>query len=399
MRVLTYNINPFLDEAGNTRFIAINTRTSEPSICLSMYEHYLAISGGSPNSSNKELRQLANLYTWADGEGVYLDSILLNGTGVSEIQVRKFSAWLRTRKISNGGTLNASSYNSILNACARFCIWCGKWEANRPTGRNAGYINNLADEAIRLAWKSKAVRSRKLQLAPDLEESEIVALEQYLKPATAMARGISPSIAYRNHLMWRLAVEMGLRISEILALRLEDCPNFERDHISIVRIEERGRTYKDPRGVYAPRPKTLSRDLGFIINNSSLPMNLRDYISKYRYRQLESGGKQFMLEHNFLILAEDSGAPLALKSAEDVAKKISYESGVKGFHWHIARHAFFNRAYASVVDNQGHLNDLVYYGGWSDASSLKIYIQRALRNRAAKTLSVWQENNWEALSN
>ena len=192
---------------------------------------------------------------------------------------------------------------------------------------------------------------------------------------------------------------MGLRISEILALRLQDCPQLNRNYVSIVRIEERGPDYKDPRGSYAPRPKTLSRDLGFVINKTSLPRIIQTYITKYRYLQLKSGSKKFMLDHDFLIVAHKTGKPLAKVSANSIAQDIKKNTGVSNFHWHLCRHAFFNRAYAGVVDNESHINDLVYYGGWSDASSLDIYIQRELRDRSISTLAVWQKSNvWEALN-
>lgn len=324
--------------------------------------------------------------------------MLLIGEGMSELNIRQFSHWLRERRGRNGKLLKAGSFNSILNKCAVFCIWCGKWEINRPYGRNSSLINQTADLQISKAWKAKRVRVRVKKLAPDLDESEIIAIEQYLKQEVVIKRGENLDVVFRNYLIWRLAIEMGLRISEILALRLQDCPQYGKNYISIIRIDERGSDYIDPRGVYAPRPKTLSRDLGFIIEDSPLPRLIQKYISKHRYRKKQCGGKQFLLEHDFLILAKNTGSPLAIFSAESIAKKIAKNSSVSGYHWHIARHAFFNRTYSAVALNQSHVNDLVYYGGWSDPKSLKIYAQSAIRTRSIKALAIWQGNQWEALN-
>ena len=397
--ILSYAVSRFLDESGKTRFIVTNRVTGSPSICLSLFEHDQMISGKSPNSISKSLFELVYFYTWAESSRLNLDTILLNGTGISDIQIRQFSHWLRSYKTKKRSLLTPKAFNSIIAQCARFCVWCGKWEANRPSGRNSAIINQTADLVIRSGWRSKSIRVRITKAAPDLTDEEVYLLEKHLKPNAAIARGISREVAYRNYLIWHLAIEMGLRISEILALRLQDCPQFNKNYISVVRIDERGDDYSDPRGVYAPRPKTLSRDLGFIIADSPLPRLLQAYISKYRYRKMQGGAKQFLLDHNFLVVTHETGDPLSIVSAISIAKENATQSGVQCFHWHIARHAFFNRAYAAVAANDAYFNDLVYFGGWSDSKSLNIYTQRAIRNRATQTLAIWQQGNkWESLT-
>lgn len=85
-----------------------------------------------------------------------------------------------------------------------------------------------------------------------------------------------------------------------------------------------------------------------------------------------------MVEHivdfpAFLILSHqhDKGVPLSIASLQGVAAAIRIGSGVEKFHWHLGRHAFFNRAYASIIDfkekdselHNDRLRDLVYWGG------------------------------------
>lgn len=55
-------------------------------------------------------------------------------------------------------------------------------------------------------------------------------------------------------------IELGLRIGEVLALRLEDCPARIRPTFKIIRIEEREGS-RDPRSKRPARPKTLGREL------------------------------------------------------------------------------------------------------------------------------------------
>lgn len=397
---LTYAVNRFLDDAGKTRFIVTNRDTEIPTIGLSIYEFDLMVSGSSPNSTDKYLNQLAYLYTWASLCGIDMDSLLLRGGGMTNVHIRKFTYWLRERNTRKNTPLTSPSYNSIVNRCATFCSWCRIWREN-PDHPLEDFTKNLQQKQMeKQSWSNRTLRVRSTKMAPNLEEDEILAVQKYLKPQQVIKHASQAvEVAFRDYLIWRLAIEMGLRISEILALRLKDCPQQGRNYISVVRIEERGSGYIDPRGTYAPRPKTLSRDLGFIINGTPLPRLIQDYISKYRYKKTLGGTKQFMLNHDFLIIAHDTAAPLSITSAESVGKKISINSGVTKFHWHIVRHAFFNRAYAAVVEEKSQLSDLIYYGGWSDSNSLNIYIQRAVRDRSIKSLALWQQcNQWEALN-
>lgn len=394
---LTLVVNRFLDETKKIRFIVINRLTNVPTIGLSIYEFSRMVSGSSPNSTCKELNQLVYLYSWASLNGVDLDSLLLRGGGMSEVHIRKFTHWLRERKTVSGKPLTAKTYNSTVDKCSSFCSWMRTWQEKPDIGSNSIISQIQLDEVEKQSWRNRKLRDRASKMAPDLEEKEIAAIQGYLKPELEGLSGDKLQVASRDYLIWRLAIEMGLRISEILALRLQDCPQRGRNYISIVRIEERGHDYIDPRGAYSPRPKTLSRDLGFIIDNTSLPRLIQDYISKFRYKKTQGGTKQFVLDHNFLIVAQNTAAPLSIYSAESIGKKIAINSEVRSFHWHIARHAFFNRAYAAVADDKSHLSDLIYYGGWSNQKSLNTYIQRAIRNRSINTLAVWQRNRWEAI--
>jgi hypothetical protein len=91
--------------------------------------------------------------------------------------------------------------------------------------------------------------------------------------------------------------------------------------------------------------------------------------------------------------------------ADKIAQSIKKATGVD-FHWHLARHAFFNRAYSAVVDvenptvKDARVADLVVWGGWEDPESLGIYSRRARRERAKTPLHLWQQGNneWKALN-
>ena len=114
--------------------------------------------------------------------------------------------------------------------------------------------------------------------------------------------------------------------------------------------------------------------------------------------------KRFILPHKFLIVTDD-GEPLSKSSASHIAKIIRENTGVD-FHWHLGRHAFFNRAYfaATQAENDNSfeikMTDLVVWGGWSSEESLQLYSERVRADRARYALSIFQnnDNKWGALS-
>ena len=128
---------------------------------------------------------------------------------------------------------------------------------------------------------------------------------------------------------------------------------------------------------------------------------LNDYITKDRRILKKNRKPDWDLGHDFLIIDHDFGRPLSVASMTSLAGVISEKTGIH-FHWHLGRHAFFNRAYAAIINNPKFTKrkqDLVDWGGWQDEESLLIYSNRARRDAAREALVFWQAgaNEWEAL--
>lgn len=87
-----------------------------------MYEQERFLSSNSPNTTEKQLTELIYFYSWADSEGVDLDTNLLNGNGVSDKHIRQFVIWLRNHRTTKNNELMTKSFNSILCQCAAFCL-------------------------------------------------------------------------------------------------------------------------------------------------------------------------------------------------------------------------------------------------------------------------------------
>lgn len=381
-----------------------------PKPAASLYEAHLALKTDSHNTRARELVTFASLYAWAEFAAIDLDLMLLTGKGFTPPQIRAFSAWLRRPHAQANGVIpigKRQSINAVFRSASVICRWFIKQFSSIPSGnqaRRAIEVEMLLS-AQKSAWKEVLIKVRKHAAAPDMTDQEIAAIEHFLRPENR-SRAVGESIALRDYLMWRMAIEFGMRKSEILAMRLRDCPTRAAPYFKVVRIEERGDSYVDPRR-NPPRPKTLSRDLGLLLDHTAFPRLVADYVSTCRYTMVEVNGrrqKKFLLSHDFLIITE-GGEPLSQAAATDVANAIREGTGVN-FTWHLARHAFFNRAYEGVSAaeskeaREARIEDLVYWGGWENPRSLEIYTKRARAQRAREALMVWQKggNRWTALT-
>jgi len=360
----------------------------------------------SPNTIEGALKGLRALLSFVDECGQDLEGHLLQGERIEPKLIRAFAHWLEQRYGKVDGIMSQASrrtFNATLLQARIAEAWfiTMYWTADDRLVRGYEIQNVLATQ--KAAWAHVAKRVKEKPVAPDMDEEDIRRIDGFLVNA-AMAANADP-IWVRTFLIWRLAIEFGMRIGEILALRIEDCPNRHRPTFEIVRMEDRD--YVDPRGTYAPRPKTLGRSLGILLANSAFPELVLRYISEYRVtwkiRPDGSKRKSPHVQHPYL-LVNDDGAPLPHVTARNLASRISKETGVP-FHWHLARHAFFNRAYAAigripeVAEQNVRINDLIYWGGWSSPKSLDIYTNRARKHRAAHALAIWQgqQEAWTSL--
>lgn len=405
---LLFCLREVANPRGGARFVLIHRPNLRPMIAASLYEAHLSAGYRSSHTVRTRLQHIAYLYSWAEDAQVDLESVALTGSGLEARGVRSFAAWMRNRYGSQLESSSAArrSFNQLLSNCERFSVWfieqCG--ECSDRSRRAIDLQMRINHE--RRAWSTSLLRAGTRAIAPDIADEDIARIERYLSPERRKSE-TGPHIAYRDYLIWRMAIETGMRIGEILAIRLADCPRRNAHYFSVVRIDERGDDYRDPRGARAPRPKTLSRDLGFILSKSVFPRLATEYIAEHRFKVEKRVGRapirRFNLPHCFLLVGR-RGDPLSSRAAEDIAERISTHTGIH-FTWHLARHAFFNRAYGAIsaiedrTERQVRLMDLVYWGGWKSPESLQIYTERARRDRARGALRIWQlgSGEWAAL--
>lgn len=382
-----YKVFRFLKD-GKIRHIVQHTKSFSPSPSVSYYEASFTNKAVSPNTILSKLEKICFLLTWAECTNFPIEHVLLNGEMPSAAHVRSFAHWL------NNLGLKKERINAIIDASSCMFIWFIR-QFNFSDGTTISDVTprELGIQALKEIFRDEKSRIKKTPYALDLSDESLEIIDDFLNPKNRT--NVHEAVALRDYLMWRLAREFGFRQGEILALRLCDCPHRGQNYIRIVRIEERGPKYFDPRGKDAPRPKTLSRDLSFLDPHSPIPRLIGEYVTRHRFTtEVRLGNKvNKLVSHDFLILSHHNGegGPLSLAGMRKVAAIIRKKTGID-FNWHLLRHAFFNRRYrdiTSVPNHDAQLDTLVYFGGWKSRKSLYLYINAALKDMALNIQDIW----------
>ena len=381
-----------IDFGGVARFIGSHKVDFTVPMALSLYEaHLYAKRKPKRGTAGTVMQHLLFLYSWADFYCFNLDVELFSGRGLELPEIISFSNWLELRSYK-GKKLSEGYLSHILLDCKVFVLWFVKRHVVPVENESLNVTIYNKFLAHNKAWGECEISIAVDHMAEDISEESFAIIEQCFRCNCLESIDLSGNLL-RNYIMWRLVWEFGLRIGEILALRVQDLHfNVATPYISVVRLEERGRSELDPRSPYQPKVKTLSRDLGFLDAKSSLLGLFEKYIATERTRQSVGNAgtfKSVFLHHDFVFIVHDgSGKPLSISAAQKISAMVNNQSGQR-FTWHLGRHAFFNRRYleASTYPENSHLLDnLIYWGGWKSGDSLKCYTRRATRDVARSGL-------------
>lgn len=365
---LLYKLVKF-QAGGLGRCLFVNCKTLTPSLAVSIYETAYAI-GAARNKGSifTVLHHVAYLYTWASYKNIDLEMYLLKGVGLRYKQIKGFADWLN--EIIDGDSNAVSPYNrKVMQSCKSFVIWfVFNYVANDELIKADVELMELV-KAQRYFWKRATKGGSGGEVALDLSDDELASIQSLLKDKLDKAIG-NKNICHRNYLLWRLVKAFGLRIGEVLALRLDDLDlSGSNPYIEIVHLDKRT-SRPDPRAPYHPKVKTLGRYLYIQPEDDDLVALLEEYISKYRVVEKNVMGVMKVtnfLDHDFLFIAHGptGGArPMSCSSASRIANTIQVKSGVT-FRWHLLRHSKFNRLYAAaqVSPNRGAAIDSIVYMG------------------------------------
>lgn len=384
---LLYKVERF-DVGGAARFIMCRKSDGHIPISISLFEAHLSdVINPLKGTAGAILQGVAYLYSWAQERSYNIEAALFSGAGVQYPDVEDYSNWINNLQGKNGA-LSAGYKNGIMIHSRKIVLWFVRRYLRCSRYEELNVFQDRHLSAHRSAWKDFCINVKGDLNAECLSVDEFRKLEDYFSLSKESYKNLSAR-ALRNYIIWLLAWEFGLRIGEILALRNKDIHLIGcRKWIDIVRVDQRGLAQTDPRSPYAPKVKTQPRELGFLHDNSLLPMMLEFYQKEHRKKICFIRGKEILspfLNHNYLLINHDgSGAPLSQSAAAKIAARAKVKTGCR-FKWHIVRHTFFNRYYALATcgsETSITLENLVYWGGWVSTDSLFRYSRFAVARKA-----------------
>jgi integrase len=186
----------------------------------------------------------------------------------------------------------------------------------------------------------------------------------------------------RNYILIRWLVETGLRIGELLNLRVSDIVSSRQE----VRIVRRPDSRDDPRR----RQPTVKRH-GRLLDLMALGAETKRYILETR-REIPNA-----TTHPFLFVATRGGRPLTVGAAEKAVSQLGKRIGFEGsLSPHLLRHAW-NEALSKQMDADGvdeETEQIIRATsmGWDDDSeTARIYTRRHTRELAAQVLKRMNE--------
>lgn len=360
-----------------------------------------------PNTIRNELYSLARLYAWfwnehqaTTGNKVDLDDFLVSGNTLGARQLDSLVDFLRinpARKQRQGSPhledaeeqqlLAAATFDRNARAIHRFLHFA--MDAAHRGGQPSGDWEKIAmrREQLRAYFQhtlsSLRVSIRIEPLAPAEEDAVITALGPVYSTAAGGHRRLAlpvrfahphftPQTQLRNWLMFRLALDCGLRLGEILKLTLADIVQGRNSGLKLVRRPDDA---GDSRTIL-PAVKTSGRDLP---TTPEIDFLLTAYISGPQPGR-RAGGKT-----HYLITAE-SGEPLAISTAAKLIDTFRRHSGVPHLRWHTLRHTWAEAFISACLSDgsepisrnqkESAFDRLKYAGGWRSDEAPRHYIQQ-----------------------
>ncbi|RML32542.1 Phage integrase family site specific recombinase [Pseudomonas savastanoi pv. glycinea] len=186
---------------------------------------------------------------------------------------------------------------------------------------------NRKTKAARPAWKKKRTDEMK-----GLTSQERTRLQEIMHPDSSENPFSDEAIRLRNYIILLLGLDMGLRRSEMLLIKISDI-HWHSRQLAVVNLEDES---LDPRTM-APQFKTHER---MLVMTDDLYDAITEYESKYRHRKPRSGTSKAR-KHPFLLVAHkrNEGGPLTIKAVDGVLSRVrEIAPELAHVHSHILRH-------------------------------------------------------------
>lgn len=243
---------------------------------------------------------------------------------------------------------------------------------------------NRKIKAAKPAWKK-----RKNENIKGLDNQERIRLLEVMHPENAKSPFANESLRLRNYIILLLGLELGLRRSEMLLIKLNDI-HWHSGQLSIVNLENEE---ADPRNL-APQFKTHERILQM---SDELIWSLKEYVDTHR---VMTKGQPEAKKHPFLLVSHrrNEGKPLSIKALDGVFPRVgNVAPELAHIHPHILRHDSVYTMLESMREDLEKLTPedrktqvqkvLTWMFGWSPESNMPgLYGVRFWKEEADKAM-------------
>ncbi|PSJ59875.1 hypothetical protein C7I85_16200 [Mesorhizobium soli] len=366
--------------------------------------------GLQPNTLANELRALSHLFLWGDARGVDVVERIREGIffslsetldivnfcsrrvaeAIAEIHERLSNVVkLQTRRKRKVQVVGFEEKRNRLAAIRSFIAFTSadilsslaRWPQRH---QQYGAVRNQFLELIdgHIAGLAKTGR-HDLDLPEGLAAAAVKRLREVIEPDHP-ENPFHPSVRFRNYLIVRLLLDLGIRRGELLGIKVADCELGSRGQITIHRRPD---DPEDPRPE-KPATKTKARDLAL---SPRLAEILHEYIVHHRARIPNAR------RHPFLIVSTDSGKPMSLSNVNKIMEALRdrvpdmpEELGPHRLR-HTWNEAFSDDMDAKKVSAEDEVKWRTRLQGWRSEMSAQAYLRRTVRRRSNAALREMQE--------
>jgi integrase len=363
--------------------------------------------GSQPNTLFNELRSLMILYLWADlcridlmeriTEGVFfsLGEIidLVNVCGwslddlLSAVERRSANVITLARLIPTGGVQSGEKRNrlGVIRSFVEFTssdhlsqlqAWPDRWALYR----------DMRDECLsHLATHIKGLRAPNrddVGQREGLDRDVLVRLRAIIDPDHP-DNPFEPQVRFRNYVMIRLLIDLGIRRGELLGIMLGDCDvTGDRGFITIHRRPD---NVHDTRTAPGASTKTVARKLELSPRTTQL---VYEWIAHHRSKL--PGAKKG--KGQFLVVSIPKGEPMSPSNVNKMFEAL--RKRVPGLPKEVAPHVLrhsWNDTFSEHMDkNRISEEDEVKWRkkimGWRDEASARFYLRRTIARRSNEVL-------------
>lgn len=335
------------------------------------------------------LAAIKRVCEWESSKKIDLAMLFHGRKFLSTSQIDDLANYLRARKLGvKGEVIGSPKYNTYIAYAAQYIHWLaqeviGDWNTVETRDaietQSATLLNKKRPKA-----GSKSAHEQKIIAARLPIETSNQLLDLFDEPFKSLQQPQNFGPRLRNVVMLRILYETGMRVGELLSLKLKNFIEARGGDSAYVDIERNHHDAVDKR-LNQPVAKTLGRRLPI---SESLETQLEDYRDNWRAEILDIG----FSDEDFIFVVHRSG-----RTQGQPLPKTSFDSGLENLrrsfralmpvHPHLLRHdwnyRFSKKADAEGMDFEEERTLREKLMGWMDGSEMsKIYNRRHIEEKS-----------------